>query len=76
MFTGHFHNYDWLCHLQLATFLYHPLFIISYKGDQVTKPIIVVKMSCELLASYHSSERIFNKKFYVPSWPAVSDFRF
>ena len=32
--------------------------IISYKGGQVTKPIIVVKM----LSVYHSSKRIFNTK--------------
>ena len=37
-------------------FLYHHL----YKGGQVTKPIIVVKMpGCKLLYVYHSSKRIF-----------------
>ena len=42
-FTGHFHNYDWLCHL--ATLLK----MMVQKGGQVTKPIIVVKMPCKLL---------------------------
>ena len=35
--------YDWLCHL--ATFLYQSY----YKGGQVTKPIILVKIFYKLL---------------------------
>ena len=40
---GIFHKYNWPCHL--ATLLK----MMVQKGDQVTKPIIVVKMPCKLL---------------------------
>ena len=56
-FTGHFHYYDWLCHL--ATLLK----MMVQKGGQVTKPIIDVKMPCKLLYICHSSKRILNKMF-------------
>ena len=36
------HNYDWLCHL--AT-----LILMVQKGDQVTKPIIVVNTPYKIL---------------------------
>ena len=36
---------------------------ILFKGGQMTKPIIVVKIACELAIVYPSSKWIFNKKF-------------
>ena len=45
------------CHL--ATLLK----MMVQKGGQVTKPIIVVKMSCKLRIVCHSSKRILNKMF-------------
>ena len=40
LYVAYFHKYDWLCHL--TTFF-------RYKGGQVTKPIILVKICYKLL---------------------------
>ena len=48
-------NNDWPCHL--ATFLHHHY----YKGDQVTKPIVDVKICYKLLYVIQVVKKIFDK---------------
>ena len=48
-----YHKYDWLCYLD--TFI----IILVQKGDQVTKPIIFVKICYKLLYAIQGVEKIF-----------------
>ena len=62
LFIAYFHKYDWLCHL--ATFLYHNY----YKGGQVTKPIILVKICHKLLYVIQVVWNVFNRWLLGLSW--------
>ena len=68
----YFHNYDWVCQLTTTTSL-----LRIYKGDQVTKPILVVKMPCKLFPYVIQVVKNISKFLvahaYVPIYNAASD---